>query len=120
MPNLRSKILTVALVGVCVWLLLLVVSAQVHYINARRQLSAMDDRIIGAQKENDRLSHELELMRQPDWLALLARARLNYKRPDENVVFVYKNDKSSIIAQPTTKPSERSNFQKWRDWLTGN
>ena len=79
----------------------------------------MNDRVDGAQKENDRLSHELDLMRQPDWLALLARARLNYKRPDENVVFVYQAERSDTISQPSARNSDESNWNRWLDWLRG-
>ena len=119
MPYLRSKIITVPLVGICIWLLLLVIGAQIRYLDTRHQLNAVDDRLAGARKENNRLSGELELMRQPDWLALLARARLNYKRPDENVVFVYKNEKSGTISQPQVQQVERPNWRKWLDWLQG-
>ena len=119
MPYLRSKIITVPLVGICIWLLLLVIGAQIRYLDTRHQLNAVDDRLAGARKENNRLSGELELMRQPDWLALLARARLNYKRPDENVVFVYKVEKSGTIFQPQVQQIERANWQKWLDWVRG-
>jgi cell division protein FtsB len=116
--DFRTKAITVGLVGVSVWLAFLVAGSQIRYLSGQRQLDAMDDRIDGAERENGRLARELELMKQPDWLALLARARLNYKRPGETVVFVYKAEKSGTIIQPQTHP-ERPNWQKWLDWARG-
>lgn len=119
MAPLRSKMLTAILGGVCIWLFLLVAGAQMRYIDGHRQLGAIEGRIAGASKENEWLSRELELMHQPDWLALLARGRLNYKRPDESVVFVYKNEKSGTISQPRSEQVEQANWRKWLDWVRG-
>ncbi len=118
-PSLKRKITTVALCGLCLWLLLLVIGSQIKYDNGRQQLQAMEDRIAGSERENERLGRELELMRQPDWLALLARARLNLKKAGETVVFVYKTEKPGTISQPQPMAGDRPNWRKWLDWVTG-
>jgi hypothetical protein len=118
-PVTRAKITTGVLTAVFVWLLLLVAGAQLRYGSGRRQLDAMEDRISGAQRENERLGQELSRMKQPAWLTILARARLNYKQADENVVFVYKSEKSGTISQPQPMSDDRPNWKKWRDWIGG-
>ena len=115
----KTKTLSVVLAGLGLWFLVLAVGAQLRYNSGQRQLNAMDDRINGAVRENERLAKELELMKRPDWLALLARARLNYKRPGETVVFVYKNEKAGTISQPHPVQDERPNWRKWLDWVKG-
>ena len=59
-------------------------------------------------------------MQEPQWLALLARQRLNYKQPDETVVFVYKSEKAGTIVQPQAHSvDDRANWRKWLDWVQG-
>lgn len=105
--------------AVFVWLILLVVGAQLRYGSGQRQLDALEDRIAGGQRENERLTQELARMQQPAWLTILARARLNYKKSDENVVFVYKSEKSGTISQPPSISDDRPNVRKWFDWVRG-
>jgi cell division protein FtsB len=118
MPSfLNSKIATVVLAAACVWLLVLAAHAGIRRIASQRELDAIRDRIEAGQRDNTRLTGELARMRRPAWLALLARTRLNYKRPGETVVFVYKSEKSGTISQPQQTQDVRSNLQKWWAWL---
>ena len=116
---LNSKITTIILAGVCVWLVFLAADAGLRRAASERELDTVRDRIQTSQRENVRLAGELERMRQPAWLALLARTRLNYKRPGETVVFVYKSEKSGMISPSQQAPDARPNWRKWWDWLRG-
>jgi hypothetical protein len=92
----------------------------VHRYGAASELAAYEARIDDAKRENQRLAEEVDRMKRPQWLALLARQRLNYKMPDETVVFVYKSEKAGTIVQPQTSAVDaRANWQKWYDWLRG-
>lgn len=113
----RSKLATVAAAALCAWLLLLAVSATLRHAASQRNLDELQWRIDAGERENRRLAADLERMKQPAWLTLLARARLNYKRPDETVVFVYKSEKSGTIGQPQNSADPRPNWRKWWDWL---
>lgn len=116
----NSKILTASLSVLCVWLLLLAIGSRLRHGAAERELSTLQGRISASHKENDRLAVELDRIKQPSWLALLARTRLNYKLPDETVVFVYKSEKPGTISQPHEEQvDDRSNLQKWVDWIRG-
>jgi cell division protein FtsL len=119
-PLFRSKLTTVVLAALTLWLGVLMVSAGIRRYSAASQLSALDARIEDAQKENARLASEVQRMQQPQWLMLLARQRLNYKQPDETVVFVYKSEKAGTIVQPQAPGEDtRANWRKWLDWLRG-
>jgi hypothetical protein len=116
-PFFRSRTMTVILVAACAWLLLIAAGASLRSLGARGELRALEGTIDDRARGNDRLGRELERMRQSSWLALLARARLNWKAPDETVVFVYKSEKSDTIVQPQTGSDQRPNWRKWWDWL---
>ena len=119
-PLFRSKLTTVALVVLTLWFGVLVVSAGIRRYGAASELSALEVRIDDAQRENARLESEVQRMQQPQWLALLARQRLNYKLPDETVVFVYKSEKSGTIVQLQAPSGDsRPNWRKWLDWVRG-
>ncbi|MEK7638009.1 MAG: septum formation initiator family protein [Patescibacteria group bacterium] len=116
----RSKLTTVALTAFMLWLAVLVVSAGIRRYSAASQLSALEARIEDAQKENARLASEVQRMQQPQWLALLARQRLNYKLPGETVVFVYKSEKAGTIVKPQASEGDaRASWRKWLDWVRG-
>jgi cell division protein FtsB len=120
MPSFfSSRIMTVILAGLCLWFLFLAVGGHIRRIAAQRELGAVSQRIEDGQRENARLAQELERMQQPTWLALLARTRLNYKRPDETVVFVYKSEKPGTISQPQPVRDERPSWRRWWDWVQG-
>ncbi|MCC6934629.1 MAG: septum formation initiator family protein [Candidatus Yanofskybacteria bacterium] len=119
-PLVRSKLTTVVLAGLAVWLVVAAVAAGMRRHVAEQELQGLRTRIQDAQRENQRLAGEVERMRQPQWLALLARQRLNYHQPDETVVFVYKSEKSATISPPSTTSSSRSQWRAWWNWLVGD
>ena len=119
MPSFfQSKITTVALSILCLWLLLVAVGAGTRHASTARELANVHGRIQSGERDNARLAQELERMKEPAWLALIARERLNYKKPDETVVFVYKSDVSATI-QPVVPQDDTPNWRKWLRWLQG-
>jgi cell division protein FtsB len=117
---LRSRITTVVLSLVAVWLAALAVGAGYQRYTVGAQLDDLNGRIDDASRENTRLTGELDRMKAPQWLALLARQRLNYKLPDETVVFVYKAKESGIVSPPQGTPEDhRPNWRRWYDWALG-
>ncbi|HUO75342.1 MAG TPA: septum formation initiator family protein [Candidatus Paceibacterota bacterium] len=116
----RSRVILIALIGLCVFLAFRAVNISIRSYGARQELDAVNGQLAQGQAANDRLAAELERMRQPAWLALLARSRLGYAQPGETVVFVYKSQNPGTISQPQSAPDGRSNLRKWWDWLIGN
>jgi len=117
---LRSKLATVVLGVLAVWLVMLAVASGIRRHSATSEQDALTARIDDATRENARLADELDRMRRPEWLALLARQRLNYKQPDETVVFVYKSEKAGTIAQPlASQEAPEPSWRTWLDWFRG-
>ncbi|MCC6405445.1 MAG: septum formation initiator family protein [Candidatus Yanofskybacteria bacterium] len=119
-PIVRSKIATGALVLLAGWFLMLAFAAGMRRHTAEGELQGLQQRIEDTQRENARLADEVERMRRPQWLALLARQRLNYRQPGETVVFVYKSEKSGTIVAPQPAPDDRLRWRIWWDWLIGS
>jgi cell division protein FtsL len=123
-PLLRSKITLVVLVLLVVWAGTLAAMATVRRYRSDAELQALETSITDTERDNARLTQEVQRMHQPQWLALLARQRLNYQLPDETVVFVYKSEKSDTISPPTQDvrlPAGQAgpHWQIWWDWLRG-
>ncbi len=119
-PIMRSKVTTVLLVACMLWFLALTVAAGIRRYAVYGELRILELRADDFRRENDRLTSELVRMQKPEWLALIARQRLNYKLPDETVVLVYKSNESDTLLQSQEVVADtRSNVQKWIDWLLG-
>lgn len=118
-PTVKRRVITFLLAALGVWLSVVAVTVTLRSRWASSQLDQANSAMADQERSNDRLGQELTRMHSPDWLALMARAQLNYKLPDEQVVFVYKNEKSGILAQPATTPVPRSHAARWWDWLRG-
>lgn len=117
---MRSKVTTVLLVACMLWFLTLTVAAGIRRYAVYGELRILELRADDFRRENERLTSELVRMQKPEWLALIARQRLNYKLPDETVVLVYKSDESDTLLQSQEVVGDtRSNVQKWIDWLLG-
>ena len=116
----RNHLLTGALLSVCLLLLYASVRATLRHVYVSSQLAEFQVQLEAQERANARIADELARMRQPTWLALLARERLNFKLPDEQVVFVYKSEKPGTIAQPQqVKGDTVPNWRKWIDWVRG-
>lgn len=99
------------------------VTAAVAGLERYRQRQVLDTartRIDDIARSNQALEDELDRMRAPQWLALLARQRLGYVLPGETAVFVYKNEDSGIVSQLSEPQApEVPNWRKWLLWLRG-
>lgn len=116
-PIFRSRI-TIAVLGVIfLWVGFLGVTSTIRRVKSQRQLAILEQQIADQERGNERIARDLERMKEPEWLALLARQRLNWRAPEEQVVFVYKSEKSDKISQPESITDQRSNLEKWRDWM---
>src|SRR5512135_1252991 len=94
----RSKLTTI---GLCILLFLVGIRAFGERQNTRQAEQALRDmqsRADALEQNNDRIIRDIEAAKDPAYLERLARIRLNWQRPDETVVFVYKNENPAIIS----------------------
>jgi len=101
-------------VVVATWLGLLAFGTWRAQQTADRQVRELEAKISDVQRENNKLESVRGQYQNPAYLEKQARAKLNYKAPDETVVFVYPDDK-----KPGSSDSGVSlpNWRKWVAWL---
>ena len=111
---MKSKIWTFLLVITVIWGASLAIRATIRQRSANQELDDISMHIDAGEKEEERLA-------DPDYLALMARRRLNYSFASESLVFVYDNEKSDKVAM--TKEQGNKQLPNWRLWwqyLIGN
>lgn len=114
---LRSRITTLVLVVFCGWLGILALGSLHRHRAAEAEVARLNEQMENEHRDNARITRELERMKAPAWLALLARQQLNYRQPDESVAFVYKTEKVATIVPQSQIVDTRSSWQKWLDWF---
>jgi len=87
----------------------------------RQEVNNLNQKIAETERELSELKELGDYFRSSAYLEREARLKLNYKKPGENVVFVYRNQ--SLLQNPagngnSTKPSPTlPNWQKWLKYL---
>lgn len=117
---LQSRWFTFAAVIVIGFFLLLIVKLKPSLETVNQKVNNLDQKIAEAEKSRLELEKLGDYLKNAAYLEQQARLKLNYKKPDENVVFVYKNQHAQSPAQPndTTRPSLiLPNWQKWLNYL---
>ncbi len=112
----RTHLLSGALLALCLLLLYACVQVTLRRLYTSSQLTDLRNQLNVQERTNARIADELSRMRSPAWLALLARDRLNFKLPDEQVVFVYKSESPGTVLPAATPPSS-PRWQQWWHWL---
>ena len=122
MPILQRKILTIGLVALLVWL-----GDRSWQIRAQRadtdvQVKDLESRVASLEYNNQFLASSSAYFASEAYLERQARLKLNYKLPDEQVAFVYK-DTSVKIASPSQEfkahLAEMPSWKKWWYYLLG-
>lgn len=117
----NSKILTVLLSVLSVWILFSVISVELEKDEVKKEEANIEAKIINIERESASLERYIKNFDNPDFLEKEARLRLNYKAPGEEVVFVYRD-----LNAPNASSSERFyqkdllDYKKWWHWLLGN
>ena len=111
---MKSKIWTFLLVIAVIWGASLAIRATIRQRSANQELDEISMRINAGEEENQRLEKEEERLADPDYLALIARRRLNYSFASESLVFVYDTEKSDNDA--TTGEQNNKQLPNWKLW----
>lgn len=111
---LNSKILTVLLSILSVWVLFSVFSVEIEKDKVKKEERNVEAKIENVKQGNDLLEKYIKGFENPSFLEKEARLRLNYKKQGEEVVFVYRD-----LGSGTTSASKEfslkslSNYKKW-------
>ncbi len=113
---LQLRLFTVLIVIVGGFFLISIIRIAPSIVSVNKEVGNLDNKIAEVKKNNDALEKQREYFKSDAYLERQARIKLNFKRPDENVVFVYKNPYNQTSSGSTTKP-ELKNWQKWLIYL---
>ncbi len=122
MPILQRKILTIGLAVLLVWLGYRSWQIRGQRADSDVQVKDLESRATDLEQNNQFLASSSVYFASDAYLERQARLKLNYKLPDEQVAFVYK-DTSVKIASPSqefkAQLAEMPNWKKWWYYLLG-
>jgi len=117
---LQSKWFTFLAVIVIGFFLLLTIKLKPSLETVSQEVNNLDQKIAEAERDLSELQKLGDFFKSVTYLEQQARLKLNYKKPGESVVFIYKNQHVQDPMKPddTTKPSTiLPNWQKWLNYL---
>ena len=117
---LQSRWFTFLAVIVIGFFLLLIIKLKPSLETVSQEVNNLDQKIAEAEQGLSELQKLGDYFKSAAYLEREARLKLNYKKPGESVVFVYKNQhaQSPVETNNTTKPSLiLPNWQKWLNYL---
>lgn len=86
---LQSKLITAGLVLLIGFFLLSIIKLQPALIAARKEIKNIDQKISEIERARQEAEKLGEYLNSPAYLEKQARIKLNYKKPDEKVVYIY-------------------------------
>lgn len=85
-----------------------------------KELKAYEERSAEAEKSNENISKFLKYFENQSFLEREARLKYNYKKPDEEVAFVYEDINSQTASQSFQDMlNSMPNWKKWWYWTAG-
>ena len=120
---LQSKWFTFAAVVIIGFFLLLIIKLQPSLKTVGQEINNLNQKIAETEKSRSELEKLKDFAKSADYMERQARLKLNYKRPDENAFFVYRNQYNQAQASPSppfqASPGLLANWQKWLKYLFG-
>ncbi len=120
MQFINSKIFSALLLIVLVWLGFSSLNLTIKDRAMRDEAMRLEGKIEMVKKENSNFEKYISYMHNPSFLEREARLRLNYKAPDEQVAFIYRDNSSKKASRSfEDELANMKNYQKWWYWLWG-
>lgn len=122
MGLLQRKILVIPLIALAVWFGYKGVAIRSARVEIKDQVGELESRVADLKRNNQFLASSSAYFGSDAYLERQARLKLNYKLPDEQVAFVYKDATAKkIAAEPTleAKLAAMPNWKKWWYYLMG-
>lgn len=107
---LQSKWFTVAILAMAGFFSLSIVKLSLPLITVSRELKNINQKIDEAKKSNLELEELGSYLQSDAYVERQARIRLNYKKPDEKVVYVYRNPSAKIPNDDTVAGKTNNKF----------
>ncbi len=118
---LQSPLFTVLAIVVLIFFLSLIIKLYPSLVTVQREVGNLNQKIAEVEEGQLELEQLEEYFKSDNYLEKQARIKLNYKKPDENVVFVYRNeyDQEPVETVRDKKSELPSNLIKWFKYLLG-
>ena len=88
---------------------------------AEARLENLEGKITETEKTNSDLSRLLDYFKSRSYLEREAKIKLNVRQPDENVVFIYEDEKANMSEEEKNRNFSGlkglTNFEKWIKYL---
>lgn len=120
MGLLNSKWFSLLLIILAGCFVFVLIELNVRRAEFREALHGAQQRVAQAEAEKTRLEKFIAYFKSPNFLERQARAKLNYKSPEEEVAFVFR-DPNKTLADNTKNSSENApNYIKWWYYILGH
>jgi len=119
MNPLYSKWLSLLLIVLVGWLAFSLPVLNARWTEFEKTLSSLNQKIGDAEKNKNYLEKFMAYFKSPEFLDKEARAKLNYKFPDESVVFVFRDSNSKLIVEAGKSIDQAPNYKKWWYYILG-
>lgn len=119
MPSFfHAKWTVLVLLAVAGWLGVSALKVSVQREQADKEVTNLEARITALEKENERLARLTSTSYSDAFLEKEARLKLNYKAPDEQVFFIYR-DTDERKAPVQKEPESVSTYESIWNWVRG-
>jgi cell division protein FtsB len=112
---LNYKFTSVVLLGIALWFGIEVWSAWNNRALTDKQVSELQKKIEGLEKENQDLEKSKDYYQSDAYLEKQARLKLNYKGADEQVAFVYLDKDASKSKEFEKRSSILEILRSWKE-----
>lgn len=120
MQPLNSRWLPFLLIALVGWLVFSLLTLNTHRAEFEKTLSDLGQKVKDAEKDKTYLEKFMAYFKSPEFLEKEARAKLNYKLPDEGVVFVFRDTKPKPTVETGKKNIDQApNYLKWWYYVLG-
>lgn len=116
MSLLQRKTLTILLAVLAVWFGHKASSLQGRRAEVARQAGDLESRVADLERNNQFLASSSAYFGSDAYLERQARLKLNYKLPDEQVAFVYKDTSEKKLAPAEEFKASLSSMPNWKKW----
>jgi len=120
---LQSKLFTPVVLVLFGMIVLAIIQILPNFFKSENELAVLRQKIADTGKNLTELEQKKAFANSDAYLELQARQKLNYKMPDEKVVFIYKNQYNQEPEIASSSAENTANdvniWQKILDWLKG-
>lgn len=116
----KSKLLSVILVLGVGWLFLSFIKINLHENIVNKEVGDLNAKLDNLTKDNSSLEKFIEHLNNPSFLEKEVRLRLNYKAPDEEVVFIYPDNNARASSSKDFSRQNTPYYIRWWRYLIEN